>query len=246
MKNLENFYELIFENLLLEAPLTLKAILSPDKQPKLYAAAKKAYEKLMLSNMTEDPAQLKMIEDPNAEAMLNPELLSFKRKIFEISPTGVGFDFIFKILSRNDYQNTVENIKQLTILVDMGIRAVSFKKNIVFLNELIENMLLKQDQINQKEKAQVFFKKFDPTMSVFSKIENYYDLYENLKKYYESGNDNLINAFITMNVNNNLKLFYKISCSHSNFTRDGKNKYINKLVKNLVLILTYSKKYKQI
>ena len=207
MKNLENFYELIFENLLLEAPLTLKAILSAEKQPKLYVAAKKAYEKLMLSNMTEDPAQLKMIEDPNAEAMLNPELLSFKKKIFEISPTGVGFDFIFKMLSRNDYENTPENIRRLITLVDMSVRSVSYKKNIVFLNELIESMLIKQEQINQKEKQQIVFKRFDPAMPIFSKIENYYDLYENLKKYYESGNDNLINAFITMDINNNFKIF---------------------------------------
>ena len=207
MKHFENVYELILENLLLEAPLTLKAILSPDKQPKLYAAAKKAYEKLMLSNMTEDPAQLKMIEDPNAEAMLNPELLNFKKKIFEISPTGVGFDFIFKMLSRNDYENTPENIKKLIALVDMSVRSVSYKKNIVFLNELIESMLIKQEQINQKEKQQIVFKRFDPAMPVFSKIENYYDLYENLKKYYEAGNDDLINAFITMSINNNFKMF---------------------------------------
>jgi len=208
MSDLRNVYELILENLLLEAPITLKAILS-KKQPKLYNAAKKAYEKLMLSNMTEDPEQLKLIEDPQAEAdgLLNPDLLAFKRKVFEISPTGEVFDFIFKMIARDDFESNADNIRQLTQLVDMGVRSVSFKKNIMFLNELIQKMLMKQDQINQKDKSQTFYKKFDPSMSIFSKIENYYDLYENLKKYYESGNDNLISAFIKIKTSDNLKEF---------------------------------------
>ena len=208
MRDSRDVYELILESLLLEAPITLKAILS-NKQPKLYNAAKKAYEKLMLSNMTDDPTQLKLIEDPQAEeeGLLNPELLAFKRKVFEISPTGDGFDFIFKMIARDDFESNADNIRQLTQLVDMGVRSVSFKKNITFLNELIQKMLMKQDQINQKDKSQTFYKKFDPSMSIFSKIENYYDLYENLKKYYEAGNDNLISAFIKIKTSDNLKEF---------------------------------------
>jgi hypothetical protein len=72
-------------------------------------------------------------------------------------------------------------------------------------------------------------------MSVFSKIENYYDLYENLKKYYQSEGNDLINVFINLNIDNNFRKFLMGNLKDDK-TVDSVSKGIFRNIRNTALI----------